>query len=165
LNEINNKCNIKVFYIMRAVIQRVSYSKVHIDNTVERHIGKGLMILVGIEVEDNEEDIKWLSGKIVRLRIFKDENDMMNLDVFDIGGEIMLISQFTLHASTKKGNRPSFIKAAKQEKAIPIYLKLINQLKNDLGKNIVVGEFGSDMKVELVNDGPVTIIIDTRNKE
>jgi D-aminoacyl-tRNA deacylase len=150
---------------MRAVIQRVSYSKVQIDNAVERHIGKGLLIFVGIENDDNEEDIKWLSGKIVRLRIFSDENNLMNKDIFDICGEIMLISQFTLHASTKKGNRPSFIRAAKQEKAVPVYFELINQLKSDLGKNIVVGEFGSDMKVELANDGPVTIVIDTKNKE
>jgi D-aminoacyl-tRNA deacylase len=150
---------------MRAVIQRVSNSKVQIDNAIERHIGKGLLIFVGIENGDNKEDIKWLSGKIVRLRIFSDENNLMNKDIFDIGGEIMLISQFTLYACTKKGNRPSFIRAAKQEKAIPVYIELINQLISDLGKSIVVGEFGSDMKVELVNDGPVTIIIDTKNKE
>jgi D-aminoacyl-tRNA deacylase len=150
---------------MRAVIQRVSYSKVQIDNAIERHIGKGLLIFVGIENNDNEEDIKWLSGKIARLRIFNDENNLMNKDLSDIGGEIMLISQFTLHASTKKGNRPSFIRAAKLEKAIPVYMGLINQLKNDLGKDIVVGKFGSDMKVQLVNDGPVTIVIDTKNKE
>jgi D-aminoacyl-tRNA deacylase len=150
---------------MRVVIQRVSYSKVQIDNAIERHIGKGLLIFVGIENNDNEEDVKWLSKKIVRLRIFNDENNLMNKDLSDIGGEIMLISQFTLHASTKKGNRPSFIKAAKMEKAIPVYMGLINQLKSDLGKDIVVGKFGSDMKVQLVNDGPVTIVIDTKNKE
>jgi D-aminoacyl-tRNA deacylase len=150
---------------MRAVIQRVSSSKVKIDHSLIRTIGKGLLVLAGIEDGDNEEDVKWLSGKIVRLRIFNDKNGLMNKDISEIGGDIMLVSQFTLHASTKKGNRPSFIRAAKPVNAIPVYVALINQLKVDLGKEIIVGEFGSDMQIELINDGPVTIIIDTKNKE
>ena len=150
---------------MRVVIQRVSEASVKISDEVKSSIGKGLLILLGIEEADNDEDIKWLCGKISRLRIFADENDVMNLSVMESQGEILLISQFTLHASTKKGNRPSYIKAAKPEIAIPLYEKFILQLEKDTGKKIFTGEFGGDMKVALVNDGPVTIIIDSKNSE
>ena len=150
---------------MRAVIQRVSQASVTIDNVVRSSISKGLLVLAGIEDADTMEDIVWLSGKIANLRIFDDSEGVMNLSVKDIGGEILLVSQFTLQASTKKGNRPSYIKASKPEIAIPIYEKLIKQLEQDLGKPIGTGEFGADMKVGLLNDGPVTIIIDTKNKE
>lgn len=150
---------------MRAVIQRVSQASVTIDNVVRSSIPKGLLVLAGIEDADTMEDIVWLSGKIANLRIFDDSEGVMNLSVKDIGGEILLVSQFTLQASTKKGNRPSYIKASKPEIAIPIYEKLIKQLEQDLGKPIGTGEFGADMKVGLLNDGPVTIIIDTKNKE
>lgn len=149
---------------MIAVIQRVSESSVKIEGKVKSSIGTGLMILLGIEDADSEEDIDWLSKKIVNLRIFPDENEVMNRSVLDVNGEILLISQFTLHASTKKGNRPSYIKAAKPDFAIPMYEKMILALERELGKNIGTGEFGADMKVSLVNDGPVTIVIDTRNK-
>lgn len=150
---------------MRAVIQRVSQASVTIDNVVRSSISKGLLVLAGIEDADSMEDIVWLSGKIANLRIFDDNEGVMNLSVKDIGGEILLVSQFTLQASTKKGNRPSYIKASKPEIAIPMYEKLIKQLEQDLGKPIGTGEFGADMKVGLLNDGPVTIIIDTKNKE
>ncbi|MBL0133282.1 MAG: D-tyrosyl-tRNA(Tyr) deacylase [Chitinophagaceae bacterium] len=150
---------------MRAVIQRVSQASVTIDNVVRSSISKGLLVLAGIEDADSMEDIVWLSGKIANLRIFDDSEGVMNLSVKDIGGEILLVSQFTLQASTKKGNRPSYIKASKPEIAIPMYEKLIKQLEQDLGKPIGTGEFGADMKVGLLNDGPVTIIIDTKNKE
>lgn len=150
---------------MRAVIQRVSTASVSIEGIVRAAIGKGLMVLVGIEDADTNEDIAWLSSKIVNLRIFDDENGVMNLDIKQVAGEILLISQFTLHAATKKGNRPSYIKAAKPETAIPLYEKMIQQLEIDLAKPIGTGVFGADMKVGLVNDGPVTIIIDTKNKE
>lgn len=150
---------------MRAVIQRVSQSSVTINNVVRSSISKGLLVLAGIEDADTMEDIVWLSGKIANLRIFDDNEGVMNLSVKDIGGEILLVSQFTLQASTKKGNRPSYIKASKPEIAIPLYEKLIKQLEQDLGKSIGTGEFGADMKVGLLNDGPVTIIIDTKNKE
>ncbi len=150
---------------MRAVIQRVSQASVTIDNVVRSSISKGLLVLAGIEDADTMEDIVWLSGKIANLRIFDDSEGVMNLSVKDIGGEILLVSQFTLQASTKKGNRPSYIKASKPEIAIPMYEKLIKQLEQDLGKPIGTGEFGADMKVGLLNDGPVTIIIDTKNKE
>ncbi|WP_200974208.1 D-aminoacyl-tRNA deacylase [Echinicola sp. 20G] len=149
---------------MIAVIQRVSESSVKIDGTIKGEIGQGLMVLLGIEEADNAEDITWLSKKIVNLRIFGDENGVMNKSLLDVGGEILLISQFTLHASTKKGNRPSYIKAAKPDIAIPLYESFIQQVENDLGKTIETGEFGADMKVALVNDGPVTICIDSKNK-
>ena len=150
---------------MKAVLQRVLSASVitHGENVAE--IKAGLLILVGIEDADNTEDINWLSSKIVNLRIFDDENKVPNLSVKDIAGDIILVSQFTLHASTKKGNRPSYIKAAKPLVAIPIYEALIKQLENDLGKKIQTGKFGEDMKVALINDGPLTIMIDTKNKE
>lgn len=150
---------------MRIVIQRVLEASVVIENKVTSKIDKGLLILVGIEEADTDEDVKWLSSKVVNLRIFDDENGVMNLSVKDIDGEIIVVSQFTLHASTKKGNRPSYIKAAKPDISIPLYEKFVSQLQNDLGKEIGTGEFGADMKVSLCNDGPVTIIIDTKNKE
>ena len=150
---------------MRAVIQRVSTASVTIDGVVKSSIKNGLVVLIGIEDADNTEDIEWLSNKIVNLRIFDDENKVPNISVKDIVGDILLVSQFTLHAATKKGNRPSYIKASKPEIAIPLYEKLIIQLEKDLGKKIFTGEFGADMKVELLNDGPVTIWIDTKNRE
>jgi D-aminoacyl-tRNA deacylase len=150
---------------MKAVIQRVSEANVIIENKINGAIKNGLVVLIGIEESDNIEDIIWLSAKICNMRIFNDANDMMNLSVIDINGEILLISQFTLYASTKKGNRPSFIKAAKPEIAIPIYEKFIMQLQNDLNKNIATGIFGTDMKVQLINDGPVTIVVDSKMKE
>jgi len=150
---------------MRAVIQRVLSASVSIGGTINSKIDNGLMILLGIEETDTEEDILWLCGKIVRLRIFNDAEGVMNLAVTDIKGEILVVSQFTLHASTKKGNRPSYIKAARPETAIPLYEKFIQQLSVELGKPIATGEFGADMQVSLINDGPVTIIIDTKNKE
>ncbi len=150
---------------MKAVIQRVSSASVTINETVKSAIESGLLVLVGIEDADMDEDITWLSNKIVNLRIFDDENKVPNISVKDMGGDILLVSQFTLHASTKKGNRPSYIKASKPDFAIPLYKKMIAQLENDLGKKIFTGEFGADMKVSLLNDGPVTIVIDTKNKE
>lgn len=150
---------------MRVVIQRVSEASVTIDNKVRSKINTGLLILLGIEDSDNQEDINWLCGKITRLRIFGDENGFMNLSVKDINGDVILVSQFTLHANTKKGNRPSFIRAAKPEVAIPLYEKFIAQLETELEKPIQTGEFGADMKVQLINDGPVTITIDSKKKE
>lgn len=150
---------------MRVVIQRVSRASVAIDGNIRSKINNGLLVLLGIEDTDTTEDIAWLSGKIVNLRIFNDESGVMNVSVKDINGEIILVSQFTLHASTKKGNRPSYIKASKPEIAIPIYEKMIEQLSIDLGKPVQSGEFGADMKVELLNDGPVTIVMDTKNKD
>ena len=150
---------------MRAVIQRVSEASVSINGKVKSAIGTGLLVLVGIEDADDQSDIEWLSGKIVQMRIFNDENGVMNVSVRETGGEILLVSQFTLHASTKKGNRPSYIRASKPVVAVPMYQKLINQLSNDLGKEICTGDFGADMKVRLLNDGPVTIVIDTKMKE
>ena len=150
---------------MRVVIQRVSKASVTIDNKIYSQINNGLLVLLGIEDGDTGEDIEWLSGKIVNLRIFNDENGVMNVPIKDIDGDILVVSQFTLHASTKKGNRPSYIKASKPEFAIPMYEKFIQQLSNDLGKTVGTGEFGADMKVELLNDGPVTIVIDTKNRE
>ena len=150
---------------MRAVIQRVSQCSVLIDGNEKKEIGKGLLILLGIEEADNSDDIEWLSGKIVRLRVFPDEKGVMNVSVLDIQGDIMIVSQFTLHASTKKGNRPSYIKAAKPEIAIPLYEKFIRTLEKETGKSPKTGKFGADMQVSLINDGPVTIIIDTKNKE
>jgi D-tyrosyl-tRNA(Tyr) deacylase len=149
---------------MIAVIQRVSESEVKISGAVKASIGSGLMILLGIEDADHQEDIDWLSRKIVHLRVFADDNGVMNKSVIEVGGEILLISQFTLHASTKKGNRPSYIKAAKPDFAIPMYEKFIRAVESELGKSIQTGEFGADMKVSLVNDGPVTIMIDTKNR-
>jgi D-tyrosyl-tRNA(Tyr) deacylase len=150
---------------MRAVIQRVSKASVTIDNAIYSQINNGLLVLLGIEDADTVEDIEWLSGKIVNLRIFNDENGVMNVAVKDIGGDILVVSQFTLHASTKKGNRPSYIKASKPEYAVPMYEKFVQQLSKELGKTVKTGLFGADMKVELLNDGPVTIVIDTKNKE
>jgi D-aminoacyl-tRNA deacylase len=150
---------------MRAVIQRVLYASVKVDEKITGSIQKGLLILLGIEDADQQEDIGWLSNKIVNLRIFDDDQGIMNLSVKDIGGDLLLVSQFTLHASTKKGNRPSYIKASKPDFAIPMYEKMIVQLEAELSKKIQTGIFGADMKVELLNDGPVTIIIDSKNKE
>lgn len=150
---------------MRAVIQRVSKASVIIEGAVKSSIGQGLLVLLGIEDADTEEDVQWLSNKIVNLRIFNDEAEVMNESLLDKKGELLLVSQFTLHASTKKGNRPSYIKASKPPIAIPLYEQMIRQLENDLGRSILTGTFGADMKVELLNDGPVTIVIDTKNKE
>ncbi len=151
--------------IMRIVIQRVTQADVVIEGNVKGKIGNGMMILVGIENSDTDEDIAWLTKKIVNLRIFDDENGVMNLSILDKGGDILLISQFTLHASTAKGNRPSYIKAAKPDISIPIYEKFIKSIEEALGKKIETGTFGADMKVTLTNDGPVTIIIDSKNRE
>lgn len=150
---------------MRAVIQRVNGASVTIDGTEKRKINDGLVVFLGIEDADTDEDIEWLSAKIANLRVFNDAHGVMNISAKDTLRDIMLISQFTLHASTKKGNRPSYIRASKPPVAIPLYEKIIRQLEKDLGKSIVTGEFGADMKVELVNDGPVTIVIDTKNRE
>ena len=150
---------------MRAVIQRVTRASVTIKGKINGQIENGLLVFMGIEDADTDEDIEWLSSKIVNLRIFNDEKGVMNISVKDIAGNILLISQFTLHASTKKGNRPSYIKASKPDIAIPIYEKMIEQLSIHLGKQIQTGIFGADMKIELLNDGPVTIVIDTKNKE
>ena len=150
---------------MRAVIQRVIKASVTINNEVRSEIGSGLLVLVGIEVIDDDTDIDWLCGKIVNLRIFDDRNGVMNLSVLDTGGDILAISQFTLHAKTKKGNRPSYIRAAQPEIANPLYNKFVVRLTRLLGKEIYTGEFGAMMQVDLINDGPVTIIIDTRDKE
>lgn len=150
---------------MKVVIQRVAKSSVTINGKIKSSIGRGLLVLVGIEDTDTIEDITWLSSKIINLRIFNDENQVMNLSLKDIDAELLLISQFTLQASTKKGNRPSYLKASKPEIAIPLYEKMIDQLEIDLGKPIQTGQFGTDMKVELLNDGPVTIVIDTKNRE
>lgn len=150
---------------MRGVIQRVTRASVTIDGKVHGQIKNGLLVLLGIEDGDTQEDIEWLSSKIVNLRIFNDENGVMNISLKDVNGDILLVSQFTLHASTKKGNRPSYIRASKPDIAVPIYEKMISQLSGDLGKEIQTGIFGADMKVELLNDGPVTIIIDTKGKE
>ncbi|MFZ6024512.1 MAG: D-aminoacyl-tRNA deacylase [Bacteroidota bacterium] len=150
---------------MRIVIQRVSEAAVRVDGNIKGSIGKGLLVLVGIEDIDTQEDIEWLSNKIANIRIFNDADGVMNLSVKDIDGEILLVSQFTLHASTKKGNRPSYIRASKPEIAIPMYEALIAQLSLDLGKTVQTGIFGADMKVSLLNDGPVTITMDSKNKE
>lgn len=150
---------------MRVVIQRVSRASVTVDANVTGQIAQGLLVFVGIEDTDGDEDIAWLSNKIINLRIFNDEAGVMNKSLLDAGGEVLLVSQFTLHASTKKGNRPSYIKASKPDVAVPLYEKMTAQLEKDLGKKIQTGVFGADMKVELVNDGPVTIWMDTKNKE
>ena len=150
---------------MKSVIQRVASAAVTIENQVVAQINQGLLLLVGIEDLDTQEDIDWLASKIVNLRIFADEQNVMNLSVKDIKGEIIVVSQFTLHAATKKGNRPSYIKASKPDIAIPLYEKFVDQLQKEFGQKIQTGRFGADMKVALVNDGPVTILIDTKNKE
>ncbi|MBA4148741.1 MAG: D-tyrosyl-tRNA(Tyr) deacylase [Verrucomicrobia bacterium] len=150
---------------MRAVIQRVSEASVRINGIMKGAIQTGLLILLGIEETDTAEDIEWLGGKIIRLRIFPDESGVMNRSVQEIGGEILLISQFTLFASTKKGNRPSYIRAARPEIAIPLYQQFIQRLTSEFGKPIQTGDFGADMKVSLINDGPVTISIDSRDRE
>jgi D-tyrosyl-tRNA(Tyr) deacylase len=150
---------------MRAVIQRVKRASVRIDNRVFSAIGSGMVVLVGIEEADTIEDIEWLSKKIAQLRIFDDDNGIMNLPVTETGGEILAVSQFTLHAKTKKGNRPSYIKAANPAIAIPLYNQFVDSLSADIGKSVETGEFGAMMEVEIINDGPVTIIIDTKNRE
>lgn len=150
---------------MKAVIQRVTTANVTIDGKIKAAINEGMLVLIGIEDADSTEDIQWLSSKIINLRIFDDENHVPNISVKDMGGDILLVSQFTLHASTKKGNRPSYIKASKPPVAIPLYEQMIIQLENDLGKKIYTGVFGADMKVALLNDGPVTIVIDTKQKD
>ena len=150
---------------MRAVIQRVSEASVTVEGAIIGQIQRGLMVLVGIVNEDDTSDIEWLSNKIIHMRIFEDESGVMNKSLIEVGGEILLVSQFTLHASTKKGNRPSYIAAAKPEISIPIYEATIHQLEKDLGASIQTGKFGADMKVALINDGPVTITIDSKNKE
>jgi len=150
---------------MKAVIQRVSKASVTIEGKIVALIKGGLLVLLGIVDEDTQDDINWLSNKIANLRIFEDENGVMNKSVIDLNGDAIVVSQFTLHASTKKGNRPSYIKAAKPEVAIPLYEAFVKRLELDLGKMAQTGEFGADMKVELINDGPVTIIIDTKNKD
>jgi D-tyrosyl-tRNA(Tyr) deacylase len=150
---------------MRAVIQRVSRASVTIDKWIKSEIGPGLLVLAGIEEADDDSDVEWLSNKIVQLRIFNDIDDVMNLSVLETGGSILVISQFTLHAKTRKGNRPSYIRAARPEKAIPLYNSLVKHLSILLGKETGTGEFGAMMQIELINDGPVTIIIDTKEKE
>lgn len=149
---------------MKAVIQRVSKASVEVNNQCIAHITTGLLVLVGIEDADNQEDINWLTSKIANLRIFSDANEVMNLSVKEIQGEIIVVSQFTLHASTKKGNRPSYIKASKPETAIPLYESFVKQMEVALGKKVQTGQFGADMKIALLNDGPVTLVIDTKNK-
>ena len=150
---------------MRAVIQRVSYASVSIDRQEKARIENGLLILLGIEETDTKEDLEWLSGKISRLRIFRDQKGIMNLSLSEVGGETLVISQFTLHASIRKGNRPSYLRAARPETAIPLYEQFIKQLSHDIGREVKSGEFGAYMQVEMLNDGPVTIIIDTKNRE
>ena len=150
---------------MRAVIQRVTEARITINRETEKQIESGLVVLLGIEEEDGKEDIEWLSGKISRLRVFNDSDDKMNLSVMDVKGEVMIVSQFTLHASTKKGNRPSYIKAASPEKSIPLYEYFTARMEGDLGQPVVTGEFGAYMQIKLTNDGPVTIMIDTKNRE
>ena len=150
---------------MKAVIQRVTHSSVTINSKIVAEISSGLLVLLGIEEADNQEDIDWLTSKIVNLRIFGDENQVMNLSLKDIDGEMIIVSQFTLHALTKKGNRPSYIKAAKPDIAIPMYERFVKALESKLGKKVPTGIFGADMKVLLLNDGPVTIQIDSKNKE
>jgi len=150
---------------LKVVLQRVSSASVTIENKIVADIQKGLLILIGIEAADLQEDIDWLVGKITKIRIFEDENQVMNLSVKDIDGDIITVSQFTLHAATKKGNRPSYIKAAKPDVAIPMYENFVHQLEKELGKKTQTGVFGADMKVSLLNNGPVTIIIDSKNRE
>lgn len=149
---------------MRVVIQRVSQASVTIENKINAEIGTGLLVLLGIEEEDSQDDIDWLCGKISRLRIFNDEEGVMNQSLLEVEGDAIVVSQFTLHASTKKGNRPSYIKAAKPEIAIHLYQQFVQKLQKELGRKVGTGEFGADMKVQLINDGPVTILIDSKNK-
>jgi D-tyrosyl-tRNA(Tyr) deacylase len=151
--------------LMRSVIQRVSAAEVRVDGKITGKIGLGLLVLVGIEEGDGAEDIEWLSGKIINLRIFDDEQGIMNRSVADVKGDLLVVSQFTLHASIRKGNRPSYIRAAKPETAVPLYEKFLLQLETDLGKPVSAGIFGAMMKVSLLNDGPITIVIDTKNRE
>ena len=150
---------------MRVVIQRVSQASVSIDSQVKSQIDTGLMILLGIEEADTKEDIEWLSKKIVNMRIFPDNDEVMNKSIIDVGGEVLIISQFTLHASTKKGNRPSYIQAAKPDKAIPLYQSFVAEIQGLLSTKVQTGEFGADMQISLINDGPVTIFVDTKNKQ
>lgn len=150
---------------MRLLIQRVRRASVSIDNALHSSIGKGLLVLVGIEEADSQEDIDWLTGKLLRLRIFDDENGVMNLDVTQVEGEVMVVSQFTLHASTKKGNRPSYFRAAPEAISRPMYERFVGSVEQALGRKVATGEFGADMQVELINDGPVTIWIDSQNRE
>lgn len=150
---------------MRVVIQRVMQASVRVEENITGEIDKGLLVLVGIEDLDTKEDIDWLSNKIVNMRIFEDENEVMNKSILDVGGDILVVSQFTLHASTKKGNRPSYIKASKPEFAIPMYEDFVKKVSLDLNRPVATGVFGADMKVSLINDGPVTIMIDSKNKE
>ncbi|HPF67406.1 MAG TPA: D-aminoacyl-tRNA deacylase [Flavobacteriales bacterium] len=150
---------------MRAVVQRVSEAAVHIDGALRASIGQGMLVLLGIETGDTEEELEWLCGKLVRLRIFPNDERVMDLDVMQAGGDVLLVSQFTLHASTRKGNRPSYIRAARPEEAIPLYLRAKQRLTELLGRPVQTGEFGADMQVELVNSGPVTLVIDSRLKE
>ena len=150
---------------MKTVIQRVSSASVTIDSELVANIDNGLLVLVGIEDADSQEDINWLTAKIANIRIFEDENQVMNLSIKDTEGDIIVVSQFTLHANTKKGNRPSYIKASKPDVAIPFYESFVQQLEKELGKKVQTGVFGADMKVSLINDGPVTIVIDSKNKE
>ena len=150
---------------MKVVIQRVSSASVTIEEKVVADIQKGLLVLVGVEDADNQEDINWLTAKIANIRIFEDENHVMNLSLKDVYGDIIVVSQFTLHANTKKGNRPSYIKASKADVAIPLYENFVKCMENELGKKVQTGVFGADMKVSLINDGPVTIVIDSKNKD
>ena len=150
---------------MKIVLQRVSQASVTVDSKIVADIQKGLLVLVGIEDTDTQEDINWLVGKIIKMRIFGDENDVMNCSVQDVDGDIIVVSQFTLHASTKKGNRPSYIKASKPEFAIPMYENFVKSLEKEFNKKVQTGIFGADMKVSLLNDGPVTILIDSKNRE
>lgn len=150
---------------MRVVLQRVSEASVTIDGKVNAEIKKGLLILLGIEHEDTEADVEWLCGKIVKMRIFNDANGVMNESLLEVDGDAIVVSQFTLHAGTKKGNRPSYIKAAKPEIAVPLYEKFVKRMEQELGKPVGTGEFGADMKVALLNDGPVTILVDSKNRE
>ena len=154
-----------LIFAMRAVIQRVSRASVTIGNIIRSEIGTGLLVLIGIEEPDDADDVEWLCNKIVQLRIFNDSNEIMNLSVLDVGGNILVISQFTLLAKTRKGNRPSYIRAAHPDHAIPLYNRFVRRLSELLGKEIGTGEFGAMMQIELINDGPVTIIIDTKEKE
>jgi D-tyrosyl-tRNA(Tyr) deacylase len=151
--------------IMRALIQRVSQASVTIDSEIRGEIGAGFLVLLGIEEADSEEDVGWLAGKVARLRVFDDGEGHMNLGLDDIGGDVLVVSQFTLHANTKKGNRPSFIRAARPEQAVPLYEGFVGELEKLLGRTVATGEFGGDMKVALINDGPVTIWIDSKNRE
>ena len=150
---------------MRTVIQRIKHASVTINGNIKSSIDKGLLVLIGVEETDNDDDIIWLSRKIVNLRIFDDEMGVMNKSVLDIQGDILIVSQFTLFASTKKGNRPSYIRAGRHEITVPIYERFVKEVEKEIGKPVGTGEFGADMKVELLNDGPVTIVIDTKNKE